>query len=465
MLIGLEYNFDLKSLVASYYNERGQVAYLAKRIADTEMFTWVKSATPTAFRSYNDGYVTKKYQRDLDRFRIEELYLSYYTTEEREMINEYNLPQKYYLDIEVEVEQDNKFPDPAIAKWPINLLTLALDNNIIVLTTLKDFSESEQAEMKAGFIEHFKDYLSDINLHFYYYKTEKELLTKFFHELLPNIPLMTGWNVIDFDWQTMLKRAIFNSVSVIHKLPSNSLFGRSNIPMHTGMIDYIQAMLKFQPLKMVENLTLDYISEVVLKVKKLNNPYSSFYEFVKKDPFQFTLYNIIDTFLVKLIDDKLDLISNSCMISKISHTELNRIFGPVFMTELFMMRGFFDQGKHLYYKYRGGGQHKKYKGAYVHEPIPGYYEYIVAFDFSSMYPHLQIQFNMSPDSYLGTTKTCNYSQYIPEQIVITKNNTVFDITYDSIAKKILQKFYNNRKDANNIIDKLTLELKQEGVEL
>ncbi len=40
----------------------------------------------------------------------------------------------------------------------------------------------------------------------------------------------------------------------------------------------------------------------------------------------------------------------------------------------------------------------KYAGAYVKEPIPGSYDWVVSFDLNSLYPHLIMQYNISPET-------------------------------------------------------------------
>ena len=41
---------------------------------------------------------------------------------------------------------------------------------------------------------------------------------------------------------------------------------------------------------------------------------------------------------------------------------------------------------------------RKYAGAYVKEPIPGKYDWVVSFDLNSLYPHLIMQYNISPET-------------------------------------------------------------------
>jgi DNA polymerase elongation subunit (family B) len=43
-------------------------------------------------------------------------------------------------------------------------------------------------------------------------------------------------------------------------------------------------------------------------------------------------------------------------------------------------------------------KNEKYAGAYVKEPIPGKYDYVVNFDLNSLYPHLIMQYSVSPET-------------------------------------------------------------------
>ena len=41
---------------------------------------------------------------------------------------------------------------------------------------------------------------------------------------------------------------------------------------------------------------------------------------------------------------------------------------------------------------------EKYARAYVKEPKPGRYDWVVSFDLNSLYPHLIMQYNISPET-------------------------------------------------------------------
>ena len=92
----------------------------------------------------------------------------------------------------------------------------------------------------------------------------------------------------------------------------------------------------------------------------------------------------------------------------------------------------------------------KYAGAWVMPPIPGYYKYISCYDFKSMYPNIAMQYNTSPDSYLG--KRGMIKEDGTE--IITKNNTLFSSKFDSVTRVILERLYNARIEAQAEISDL-----------
>jgi DNA polymerase elongation subunit (family B) len=92
-----------------------------------------------------------------------------------------------------------------------------------------------------------------------------------------------------------------------------------------------------------------------------------------------------------------------------------------------------------------------YAGAFVMKPVPGFYKYITLRDFASMYPKITIQFNMSPDVYMGKIKP---NVEIPNDVIFTKNDTLFSNKFDSVARTILTRMYNGRLDTKAEMKKL-----------
>ncbi len=46
-------------------------------------------------------------------------------------------------------------------------------------------------------------------------------------------------------------------------------------------------------------------------------------------------------------------------------------------------------------------QSRGYEGAYVKDPVVGFHDWIASFDLNSLYPHLIMQYNISPETMVG----------------------------------------------------------------
>jgi DNA polymerase elongation subunit (family B) len=96
---------------------------------------------------------------------------------------------------------------------------------------------------------------------------------------------------------------------------------------------------------------------------------------------------------------------------------------------------------------------EKYAGAYVKEPKPGAYEWVVNFDLNSLYPHLIMQYNISPETLLDTKhpsatvdKLLNqditfelYSDY-----AVCANGAMYRKDKKGFLPELMQKMYNER---------------------
>lgn len=460
MIIGAEV-LDDNTLTISYYTPDGKIDFIKKRLMDHELYNWVESATPTATKNWDGKFVKKgrSEPRYINQFRVQELIQEKLTPAELELIYSFdNLPKKTYLDIEIKLIDDS-FPDPERARMPVGLVSFCNeDNTIYILSILHDDGKPEglSAEDIVRMEKEVNDYFRKITplrpqdaflfqqefkIKYKFFATETELLEFYFKNIVPKLSFVTGWNVTDFDWKYLMNRAKNMKVDSTQNLPSRSLISKNRIPAHLGVLDYMQVFEKLKPYKVVENYKLDYIANLVLGVAKLKHKYSTFLEF-QKDTYLFTLYNVIDVVLVKLIEDKLSLLDVAYSIANVAQVEVNKVFSPVYIAEILMCREFLN--KNLRMMKLPWGESKDtdatYEGAYVKKPVPGYYNYVSCYDFSSMYPNIQIQFNISPDTYLG--KKDKVRRKGTE--IHTKNDTLFSNDTDSVARIILTRLYDER---------------------
>ena len=460
MIIGSEI-LDENVLTISYYNSDGKIDFIKKRLVDHELFNWVESATPTNTKNWDNKYVkkSKSIGKYINQFRIQELIQEKLTTAELDAIYSFdNLPKKTYLDIEIKLIDDS-FPDPERARMPVGLISFCNEDNITYILSI--FNSEEQPDglsaedivrMEKEVNEYFRKtvplspqdkwlFEQEFKIKYKFFKTEEELLEFYFHNLVPKFSFVTGWNVTDFDWKYLMNRSKNVKVDSTAKLPSTSLISKNKIPAHLGVLDYMQVFEKLKPYKVVENYKLDYIAGIVLGVAKLKHPYPTFLSF-QKDTYLFTLYNVVDVILVKLIEDKLSLLDVAYSIANVAQVEVNKVFSPVYIAEILMCREFLNKGQRMM-KLPWGEQNTEdgtYEGAYVKKPIPGHYNYIACYDFSSMYPNIQIQFNISPDTYLGKIGKVK----VKGNEIHTKNDTYFSNDSDSVARTILTRLYDER---------------------
>ena len=112
-----------------------------------------------------------------------------------------------------------------------------------------------------------------------------------------------------------------------------------------------------------------------------------------------------------------------------------------------------------------GDKETAYEGAYVKEPIPGAYSWVVSFDLNSLYPHLIMQYNISPETLIEPSEYNEQLRAIREQVsvqalldkvpdleylksmnvTVTPNKQFFTTTKRGFLAEIMDSMYEDRK--------------------
>jgi DNA polymerase elongation subunit (family B) len=96
---------------------------------------------------------------------------------------------------------------------------------------------------------------------------------------------------------------------------------------------------------------------------------------------------------------------------------------------------------------------QKYAGAYVKEPKPGKYDWVVSFDLNSLYPHLIMQYNISPETLIETKHpTATVDRILNEEIdfqlykdnAVCANGAMFRTDIRGFLPEIMEKIYTER---------------------
>jgi DNA polymerase elongation subunit (family B) len=96
---------------------------------------------------------------------------------------------------------------------------------------------------------------------------------------------------------------------------------------------------------------------------------------------------------------------------------------------------------------------EKYAGAYVKEPVPGKYDYVVSFDLNSLYPHLIQMYNISPETLLEEKHpTVTVDKILNQEIdfepykeySVCANGAMFKKDIRGFLPELMEKMYNDR---------------------
>ena len=300
----------------------------------------------------------------------------------------------FTLDIETTCE--NGFPD------------VENPQEQLICITIKNQSNKKIITWGVGDFYHDRDDVTYIKC-----KTENELLMQFMMFWTKNYPdIITGWNTKFFDLPYLMNRIrLLHGDKVISRMSPWKLIERKEIevrgkPMTVydlfgiTMLDYLDLYKWFIPTRQ-ESYKLDYIGEIELGQNKNENPFDTFKEFYEKDFQKFVDYNIQDVELVDALEDKLGLIDLSLTVAYESKVNYDDIFSQVRVWDTLIANHLMKK-KICVPPREDQSKETKYVGAYVKEPKPGLYKWVVSFDINSLYPHIIVQYNISPEKILGS---------------------------------------------------------------
>jgi DNA polymerase elongation subunit (family B) len=201
-----------------------------------------------------------------------------------------------------------------------------------------------------------------------------------------------------------------------------------------------------------ESYKLDYIGKVEVGETKNENPYDTFKEFYQNDYQQFIEYNIQDVELVDRLEDKMKLIELHLTMAYEAKVNYQDCFGQVRMWDSII----FNHLKEKNIVVPAVVESKKsdgFEGAYVKDPVVGFHDWICSFDLNSLYPHLIMQYNISPETMVGFEPgKVNVVDMLNEKVdlsdldsrTITPNGAQFRTDKRGFLPELMDKLYRER---------------------
>ena len=436
------------------------------------LYAPVKKATP--YKNLNGGYVTdltfttmKEAREWVDSMK-DQPHLVYgntqypytYIADTHKGQVDWDLEKILIVTIDIEVECENGFPKPEDAIEP--LLSITIKNHQtkrIVVWGIGDFETDRE----------------DVN----YIKCESEVhLLKeflvFWEKYYPDI--VTGWNSEFFDIPYVCNRIkkLFGEDELKRLSPWGGVKDREVYQMGRhhqvyeiqgiAALDYFDLYRKFTYTAQ-ESYRLDYIAKVELGEQKSGNPYETFREWYTKDYQSFIEYNINDVELVDKLEDKMKLIELCLTMAYEAKVNYTDVLGTVRYWDILIYNYLREKNIVIPQKIKAE-KIEKYEGAYVKDPQVGMHNWVMTFDLNSLYPHLIMQYNISPETLVNSGvepeegmvdkildgKIRNTTEYC-----MTPNGAFFRKDKRGFLPEIMENIYNDRTKYK----RLMLDAKQE----
>lgn len=148
---------------------------------------------------------------------------------------------------------------------------------------------------------------------------------------------------------------------------------------------------------------MDYSKMSVKELTELKTKYTQ--EIKSSSWRRFVDYNRIDVELVEEIDNKRNVLALMFSVAYLAKINYNDVFSPIKTWESVIYNYLLANNYVVPMKKHMNGQ--PFEGAYVKDTLTGSYNWVVTFDLTSMYPHLIMLCNMSPETLTGNSRSVN----------------------------------------------------------
>jgi DNA polymerase elongation subunit (family B) len=357
------------------------------------------------------------------------------------------------ITIDIEVECENGFPFADKAEEPMLSITVKdHSQNKIIVWGLRPYTTSRE------------------DVEYIFCETERELLARFLSWWESDHPdVVTGWNTERFDIPYIVNRIekVMGEEAVNRLSPWGSVrgreikstYGKSETVydiMGVEDLDYLLLYRKFT-YSAQESYRLDHIAHVELGERKDENPYETFRAWYTEDYQSFIDYNIQDVELVDRLDDKMKLIDLIMTMTYEAKVNMTDSFTSVKYWDVLIYNHLLQKKVVIPQKRHSISKSEKYAGAYVKEPQVGQHKWVLSFDLNSLYPHLIMQYNISPETLLpdqlnfgdkGVDAIID-GKLVPKKgldgnVTATPNGAMFRKDFQGFLPEMMQTMYDDR---------------------
>jgi len=415
----------------------------------------------TKFQDMKEAKEFVKNYSDVDNFKIfgNNRFEYAFIAEEYPGVVEWDI-EKLAIDIiDIEVGSENGFPSPYLASEPVTAICITRMNGDTVVYGCHD-------------------YVVQGNEKYIQCEDEYHLLKKFLSDWQERCPdVISGWNIKFFDIPYLYNRIIKvlgeeegKKLSPWNRVTTRNVVmkGKEQIEYEivgVATLDYLELYRWYAPRgKSQESYRLDHIAFVELNENKLSyEEYDNLHQLYRLNFQKFIEYNIQDVALILKLEDNLKLIELALTLAYDTKCNYGDVFAQTRMWDALIYNYLIE--KNIVVPPRETqDKDAAFEGAYVKVPQVGMHEWVASFDLDSLYPHLIMQYNISPETLIEP------SEYTPEMrriimdgvsvdrlldqkvdlskvkgATLTPNGQFFDTTKSGFLPTMLEEMYANRK--------------------
>jgi DNA polymerase elongation subunit (family B) len=359
------------------------------------------------------------------------------------------------IDIEVEIDESG-FPTPAKANQMIQAITCHIlgDKNPYVVFGYKPYTRNDCTYIQCN--------------------DEFDLFDKFqlyWREVSPDI--VTGWNIDGFDIPYLINRSIKvkgedftkrfspNHSHMTHCLRTQKMGDKGETYKISGVtvMDYLDLYKKYSGARL-ESYRLEVVAQHELKEGKIDyGEYTGLMDLYDRNFELFIQYNKKDVELVAQFEKKLNYIFLSTTIAYLGKVRFEDIHSQV---------RFWDN--HIYNTLQKKGiqipptktiDQEEIIGAYVKDPVPNLYRWVVTLDLTSLYPSIIMTGNLSPEtlvisaihtiddieSYISFERDLSFAK--KQNVVVIANGATFRRDRLGVFPELVKDMFGQRKACKN----------------
>lgn len=376
--------------------------------------------------------------------------------------------------LDIECAADEGFPDIKKADKPLTAITVRCRKRNYVFGCGKFVT-------------------NDPNTYYIQCKDEYELVQQFLNCWMAlDLDIVTGWNIEFFDIPYLVNRikVLFDEKQA-KKLSPYFMLSERNVEFKgkenqtydihgLSVLDYYQLYRKFT-FGNQESYKLDYIAQIELGEKKIDySEYGNLLELYKNNFQKFIEYNIYDCVLVDKLDDKLKFLEQVMALAYDAKVNYEDTMTTVLPWDIIIHNHLLDKGI-VIPPFKKQPDFDNLVGGYVKEPKIGLSKWVVSFDLNSLYPHLIMQYNISPETFVGKSicfpsideiiiDTTKAPRTVDRDYAYAANGCYYRKDKQGFLPELMEKMYNDRTkykkmmlEAKKDLENISAEIRKRGL--